>query len=233
MSDLKKKLDVAKINYEAATAALKIARDHYEGGPQKEYAAVKENIASLKTKIAEHESVSVTARNTFSHELRASRGATTAAAKSALNERRNSEELIEECRLILEELEKQEYALRFTISEAAADYRRKYTHATECWALVNTYSVLVGCGEQLCKAMAVRPWQEGEKVRDEHAKILVKASLAENVIRTEIDASLKNYQGETQPYLSELGTCDFGAFSVSEIMSPCQMHMAKVKLQPQ
>ncbi|MDO8591510.1 MAG: hypothetical protein Q7R60_01115, partial [bacterium] len=156
--------------------------------------------------------------------LSASNGKITPQAKEALAARRDTDDLLDECRILLSQVEKNMVTERFSFSEAAETYRLAYQNASKRWAEMNTFTVLVECGERICAAMAVCTMT---KAYDHHEKIANDLSESSNVILGELQELLRTFNGDKKPYIAELGTYDIGLMSENEIMSPAEMHMAR------
>lgn len=226
--NLAEKLEVAKKAYEEARARLDTRRAAYEI-PQKEYAETKANLSRLKERISEGETSLLNSKTKLAVELRDSNGETTAAVKKVLSDRRDTEDLLDEVRIIAQEVEKRMDEIRKTISEVARNYQSAYHDAAHMWAKVEAYRVLVDCAPQLSRAMAVLPAMSVEALvgQDSHGAILVERSLNKNIILKEIPALLEDYTGDLRPYRADLGVVDLGALNESEILTPAQLHALK------
>jgi hypothetical protein len=225
MSDLKQKLATAKTAYEAARAALERHRAAYEAGPEKKHAELKQNIAALKAQIEEHRRAHQVAKDALAQALSDSNGTMTAKAKEALTARRNAEDMLEECSVLLAQVEETAFAVRLEASHAATSYRNAYQTASKCWADMNVYAVLAECGERLCAAMAVR--SAGSMA--EHGNLVDQLAAPRTILQAELDQLVKSYDGDTRPYMIELGVCDLGAMTEQEIMSPAEIVRAKAR----
>jgi DNA repair exonuclease SbcCD ATPase subunit len=228
MTDLKQKLATAKTAYETARATLDNARAAYEAGPGKNYAEIKQNIDALKAQIEEYRRAHQAAKDALAQALSESNGAMTTKAKEALTARRNAEDMLEECRGLLAQVEETAIAVRLEASQAAIAFRSAYQAASKCWADMNVYAVLAECGERLCAAMAVRPVSNPRDF-DAHSAYGAQQAAPRNVLLAEIDQLVKSYEGDTRPYVIELGVCDLGAMAEQEIMSPAEMTMERAK----
>ena len=140
--NLTEKLEVATKKYEASRTRLDKVRADYEG-PQKEYAETKANLAALNAQIKENEALLAESKPKLSKELRRSNGERTEEVKNLLSDRRNTEELVDELRVIVREVENRIANIRIVISPLAETYESAYQAAGELWAEVNAYRVLV------------------------------------------------------------------------------------------
>lgn len=216
--NLKEKLEAATKNYEACRTRLDKVRADYEG-PQKEYAETKVNLVALTSQIKENEALLAESKPKLSKELRRSNGERTDAVKNLLSERRNTEELVEELRVIVKEVENRIGNLRITISPLASTYQSAYASAAENWARVKGYRALIDCAPRLCEALSSVPHSvngapygglnPGEKTFSSRKFIL-----------EEIEALFQTYEYGAAQYSTELGKFDLGAFTMSEMLTP-------------
>lgn len=225
MPDLKQKLATAQKDYDAARSNLEKRRSAYENGPHKDYAETQANLSELKATISENEASLGKSKDGLVVELQASRGKTTEAAKKLLRDRRDTEEVLEQCYEIEKEVQKRVSELRFPVSTAARGYEAAYSAAAECWWKVQTYSALMECGQRLCEVMAVVPVDVSYQQFD--SAPLYDSELPKALIFQELDRMLKEYKGDRQPYQAELGKFDLGTFSKSEMLTPAQMQFIK------
>lgn len=226
--NLAEKLEAATKDYEAARSELERIRGDYTG-PQKEYAETKDNLSSLQEKIKASETSLSDLKTKMSIELRASNGEATDAVKKILSDRRNTDDLLDELRLIVQEVEKRLYDIRQTISPLATTYERTYHTASVCWGRVNAYRALVECAPQLRAAMAViPPMSEREIFGTSDSAILYADSLPENIILKEIQGWVEGgYNAPKTPYQAELGHLDLGALKKSEVLTPATKHVRR------
>lgn len=215
--NLNEKLEAATKNYEAYRARLDKARADYEG-PQKEYAETKANLAALTLQIKENEALLAESKPKLSKELRRSNGERTEAVKNLLSDRRNTEELVDELRVIVTEIENRIASIRATISPLAESYESIYQSAGELWAQVNAYRVLADCAPRLCEALVTTP-----QLRFAAVPGLLgegKSFSSKDFILQEISSLLESQNWNEKPYSADLGEFDLGAFEKKQILSP-------------
>lgn len=224
--NLAEKLEAATKEYEEARTALEGIRAKYLG-PQKEFAETKANLSSLQAKIKEAETSLSDLKAKMGTELRASNGETTDAVKKVLSDRRNTDDLLEELRIIAQEVEKRVYDIRQTISPLATAYEHAYHRASVCWSKANVYRALVECAPQLRAAMAVVPSMSEREIHGtSETAVLYAASLPENIILKEITGWIDGgYDAPKTPYQAELGHLDLGALKKSEVLTPGMKHV--------
>lgn len=219
MLDLKQKLAAAKKDYEVARINLEKVRTAYNDGPQKEYAETQANLAELRATIKGNEAALEESKASLAKELQRSNGKTTEAAKKILSDRRSIDDVLDQCQVILQEVEKRASDLHIPVSQAAQEYQHAYSKATHYWWKVNTYSVLQECGQKMCEAMAVVPFAStdqfsaGFSTEDKYP--------SRTLILKELDRMLAEYKGSPQPYRAELGDCNLGA--LREVLTPGQI----------
>lgn len=222
MSDLNQKLVAAKADYESAKLAFQKARKTYEDGPKKDYAKLLQNIAALKAEIKNNEAELATAKQTLADDLQESNGAKTQKVKDTLSAIRESEMVIEECGVLLQQVEANAEAERINGSEVAENYQNAYNRVKYAWAVMNTYNVLTECGDRLAAAMAI-------KAGSDEVTSLAKTPKA--IILTELEKLAAVFDGDKQPYRSEIGILDLGPFDDGKMLTLMQRYQARIKTQ--
>lgn len=226
MLDMNQKFEEAKTKYEAARAKLERCRDKYDNGPQQEYAVTEANLSDLQELIRQDEAAVESSKASLALELQASNGQTTDAAKNLLRDRRDIEEVLEQRRLVLLEVEKRLEGLRGPASEAAEDYRMAYHQAAECWWQLQMYSFLAEHGQQLCELMAIEHSDTSlrmhahDEFRDE--------TLPKSMLLRVVKSMVAEYKGDRMPYRSEIGKFDMKGFPSSRMLTPVQRHRLRV-----
>jgi hypothetical protein len=225
MSDLKQKLATAKEDYDAARAHLEKMRSEFESGPKKEYTETQKNLSALQATIKENEKSLEDGKTNLAKELRASNGQTTDVAKKILSDRRNTDDVLEQCREILHEVEKSVSELRIPLTNAVRNYQLAYSKAAECWQVLNTYTVIAECGQRLCEALAVTPVKfTGNMIEGGASSLtIVDNSPTKTLILKELGLMLKEYKGDWQPYRAELGECNVEVYR-DAMVTPGQKH---------
>ncbi|PYD85181.1 hypothetical protein DNF23_50275 [Pseudomonas syringae pv. pisi] len=226
MLDLNQKFEEAKTKYEAARTNLEKRRDTYNNGPQKEYAETEANLSELQGLIRQDEGAVESSKASLALELQASNGQTTDAAKNLLRDRQGIEELLEQRRLVLVEVEKRLEGLRGPASDAAEDYRLAYHQAADCWWKLQMYSFLAEHGQRLCELMAIEHSDQSPRLRDSDE--YRDQTLPKVMLFREVKAMVAEYKGDRMPYRSEIGKFDMKGFPPSRILTPAQRHRLKV-----
>jgi chromosome segregation ATPase len=226
MLDLKQKFEEAKTKYEAARTNLEKRRDTYDNGPQKEYAETEANLSELQGLITQDEAALENSKTSLGLELQASNGRTTDAAKNLLRERRDMEELLEQRRLVLQEVQKRLERLRGPASEAAENYRTAYHQAAESWWQLQMYSFLAEHGQRLCELMAIQHSDTSPRryAQDEFRDETLPAAMLLRVVKSMV----AGYTGDRMPYRSEIGKFDMKGFPSSKMLTPVQRHKLSV-----
>lgn len=229
MLDMNQKFEEAKTKYEAARKKLEKCRDTYDNGPQKEYAETEANLSELQELIRQDEAALDNSKASLALELQASNGQTTDAAKNLLRDRRDMEELLEQRRLILQEVEKRLEGLRGPATDAASAYKVAYHHAAECWWKLQTYSFLAEHGQRLCELMAIEHSDLSPRMhaqddfRDE--------TLPKIMLIREVNSMVAAYKGDRMPYRSEIGKFDMKGFPLTKVLTIAQRNRARVLTQ--
>jgi predicted nucleic acid-binding Zn-ribbon protein len=220
LSQLNKKLEAAKAEYEVANAALQKACSAFENGPKKDFAQLQQNIAALQVEIKSHQGEQATLKQTLSDELRTSNGAKTTKVKETLAAIRDIESVLEECGVLEQQLTANAEEAHIQASKLAYAYRDAYAHAKYKWAVMNMFTVLAECGERMAAAMAVNVGDDSEfsTKRTPHTIML-----------SELGILAKAYEGDTEPYLSVIGTLDLGTFKTTKIMTPGEIAVIRSK----
>jgi len=144
MLDMNQKFEEAKTKYEAARKDLEKYRGAYDNGPQKEFSEMEANLSELQNLIRQDETALDNSKASLTSELLASNGRKTDATKNLLRDRRDMEDLLEQRRLVVQELENSQERLRAPATAAALAYETAYHNAAECWWKLQMYSFLVG-----------------------------------------------------------------------------------------
>lgn len=219
MRDLKQKLGEAKAKYAATKSTLEEVRATYENGPKKNYSELKENLSGLNEQIKKHEDDRAAAKKKLAVELKKSNGAKTEDVKETLAAIRDADFMLEECGVLQQQLERNVEAERVNASAVADRYQAAYQEASYAWSVMNVFEVLAECGDRLCAAMAVRP------VGVEGGPLSVR-QLPKEMMLSEINSMLADYENDNQPYVSEIGRLDLGTLSSNERMSPARRLLA-------
>lgn len=214
--NLTAKLEDVTRSYEAAHAHLDQVRAAYDG-PQKEYAETKANLAALMKQIKENEGLLAESKPKMSMELRRSNGERTDAVKNLMRERRDAEELLDELRVIVKEVERRIGNIRITISPIATRYLAAYQSAAENWARLRAYRVLVDFAPQLSEALVRTPQMVHQPFLEENGG---KAFSSKGFILGEIGKLLDSHEISGSPYSADLGEFNLGAFTMNEILTP-------------
>lgn len=222
MLDLNQKLAAAKAEYEAANLAFQEARNTYENGSKNSYANLLQNIAALKAEIKNHEAERATAKQALADGLQVSNGAKTQKVKDTLDALRDSDAVLEECDVLLQQLTTNAEAERINGSAVAETYQQAYRRAQYAWAVMNTYTILAECGERLSAAMAVQAGSD---------EVTSLAKTPKTIILTELEKLAAAFDGDKKPYLSEIGTLDLGPFDGGKMMTPGERHQARIQAQ--
>lgn len=229
MLDMNQKFEEAKTRYEAARTNLDKCRETYDNGPQKEYAETEANLSELRDLIAQDEASLENSKASLASELQASNGRTTDAAKNLLRDRRDMEELLEQRRLVLQEVEKRLEGLRGPASAAAVAYNAAYHQAADCWWKLQMYSFLAEHGQRLCELMAIQHSDQSPRLRDSDE--YRDETLPKAMLFREVKAMVAEYKGDRRPYRSEIGNFDLKGFPSSRMLTVAQAHRVKALAQ--
>jgi len=220
LSQLNKKLEAAKAEYEVANADLQKACSAFENGPKKDFAQLQQNIAALQVEIKNHQGEQATLKQTLSDELRKSNGAKTTKVKETLAAIRDIESVLEECGVLEQQLTVNAEEAHMQASKLADSYRKAYATAKYKWAVMNMYTVLAECGERMSAAMAVNVGEDS--THSTHPT-------PHTIMLSELGLLSKAYEGDTEPYRYVIGTLDLGTFRTTKIMTPAEITLASKK----
>lgn len=225
MLDFTQKLAAATSDYEAARVNLENVRIAYESGVQKDYGETKANLSELEVAIKNDEINLDKSKEDLQHELVRSYGLTNDAVRNLMNDRRSTEELLEQRRFVLLEVRKRLSDLRIAASTAGREYENAYDRAANCWWKMQTYIVLSECGQRLCDLLAVDTRNTTHRHFDSGA--LIDNQLPNVLFFKEIKSMMEGYDGETMPYRSELGVFDLKDFPRNKMLTICQIAARK------
>ena len=225
MLDLNQKLAAATSDYEAARIKLEDVRIAYESGPQKDYAETQINLLDLEAAIKNDEATLEEIKANLEQELVRSYGLTNDAGRNLMNDRRNTEELLEQRRFVLLEVKRRLSDIRIAASTAARAYESAYDIAAQLWWKMQTYTVLSECGQRLCELLAVDTVDATHRRHDSGA--LIDNQLPKVLLFQELKYMVEKYEGETRPYRSELGVCDLKGFPKSKMLTIGQIAARK------
>jgi len=227
---LNEKLAEAKQHYEAMRAKLESVRLEY-AAQEKTYGETKANFSALNGKIKDCEAALAESKTKLAMELRASNGERSSAVKKLLSDRRDTEDLLDEIRVIVMEVEKRMGQLRLAISPLATSYQFSYAAAAAAWSKFNAYRVLADLGPQLHEALAATPAMSEVPIGgNHHGAHKLEKFLCKETLSKEIGVLLAEYKGEG--VLShEAWSVDLGSFPVEEILTPGQAKKLGEKIQ--
>ena len=193
---LNEKLVESKQRYEAMLTKLESNRSKY--APQeKVYGETKANLAALREKIKDCEAVLLESKTKLAMELRASNGERSSAVKKLLSDRRDTEDLLDEIRVIVTEVEKRMDDLLLAISPLAENYRFSYTHTAEAWSKFNAYRVLADLGPHLHEVLAATPAMSKDPIGgNRHGAHTLEKFLCKETLSKEIGILLAEYKGD-------------------------------------
>ncbi|MBR8361672.1 hypothetical protein KDW10_30550 [Burkholderia vietnamiensis] len=215
MNDLKKQHEQAKAAYETARDELASARHAYEHGAGKTLAEAKKSRESIGAQLDSETQAGERAKTALSQAMLQSNGERTAEVKKALAERRDADDMIEQCSELLSESERLIAAAHIEASEAAKTYLGAYESAARRWAEMNVLAALVECGERIARAMAVKAPNADTSPLPSCEQLIIHGlrHIAE--------------QGDERPYVQEIGSVDLGAMGIQDILSPIAIQRMK------
>lgn len=227
---LNEKLAESKQHYEAMRVKLESVRSEY-AAQEKTYGETKANFSALNEKIKDCEAALAESKTKLAMELRASNGERSSAVKKLLSDRRDTEDLLDEIRVIVKEVERRMGELLLAISPLAKTYQFSYAAAAEAWSKFNAYRVLADLGPQLHEMLAATPAMSEVPIGgNSYAAHKLEKFLCKETLSKEIGILLDEYKGDG--VLSHDGwSVDLGSLPPGEILTPTQSKNLAAQLQ--
>lgn len=225
MQELKQKHEQAKKALQAAITKLEDARRAFESGAGREYANVQTNAAALQAHIDEQKRSATAGKGALAVALKESSGAINEKAKSALAERRNAEDLLEQFQILAAEIDAAKPAILADASAAATAYISAYNQASNCLARLNVLAVVLECGEKVAHAMNVKP--PVISLPHDFANGLQGEPTCKELMLDELRQLCAAVGDCLPPAADMLGQVDLGALAWHDILSPIAISKAR------
>lgn len=218
MSKIQEKLAQAARACEVALQTLQTAREGYENGSGKAYAALRARQDDLRAKIDQHREAAETAQAKFKRLFGQAEHVVTKEVKNALFLKNDALAIADELATALAESESASFEPMVAASNDARAYDIAYRHAVAAYARREIYRALASCEDSMARAVALArhvPLPEGL----ENVSANVEEARMAFVWKELKDMALSRPEAERFPVFEELGPLDLGAFANREFLS--------------
>lgn len=230
--DIQSKTAAAHSTYQEALARLEAARSTYEQGPKIEYATALEQQHKLTVKIAAYQAEAKSAEEEFKQAFAAAGYERTAAVKQALGRKNDALAMAEELEAALTNVQVHLSRLLLDASPKAESQKNAFESTQQAYATWMVYEAMGESANQLKQALALASPIIAHG-RYSLGLPLASVSDAEEARRQGLAfiwQGLLQMASELQKPALPFDVADISPLKNSDILSPVQMHQAKLKL---
>ncbi len=226
MSKMQDKLASATQAFTEALQVLATARDTYEGGTGKTYAALRAQQDDLRAKITQHRATAEAAQSTFKRLFADAGHVVTKEVQKALFAKNDALSIAEELSIALKESEATSFDAKVAASRDAQRYDAAYGRAFEAYARQQIYQALVDCEQSMGRALALAQHVPLPDGRDRIAVDIEDARMG--FVWAELKALAQDrHEAHRRPAVEELGALDLGPFADRDFVSPAMAAQAR------
>ena len=218
MSKIQDKLAQVTQACDAALQALQTAREGYENGSGKAYAALRARQDDLRTKIAQHQEAAEAAQAKFKRLFAQADHVVNKEVKNALFLKNDALAIAEELANALAESESASFEPMVAASKDAQTYDAAYRHAAAAFTRREVYRALPACENAMARAVALARHVPLPETLENITANVDEARMA-FVWKELKDMALTRPEAERFPMVEELGSLDLGAFASRQFLS--------------